>query len=131
MFKVIKFIFKLIFVWILWNLVKYTCKGIWSLVTSVRRNIKNNRKQKKIDKEYARITANPPSYEELYQTTQSNIREINSRLSLLRGQVGVQGNSAKETREKRKRIREKIDKLELQLVEEKLYAKQYLKKMNS
>jgi hypothetical protein len=110
--------------------VKYTCKGLWYLITSGFKKIKRNKKQRKINKEVARITANPPSYKELYDTTQSNIREINSRLSLLKGQVGVQGNSAKETREKRKRIREKIDKLELQLVEEKLYAKQYLKKMN-
>lgn len=129
--KFFKFLFKLIFVYIIWNVIKYTFKGIWYLITSRFKKIKSNRIKKKYEKETRRLTENPPTYKELYNTTQSNIREINSRLSLLRGQVGVQGNSAKETREKRKRIREKIDKLELQLVEEKLYAKQYLKRMNA
>ena len=129
MYKIIKFIFKLVFVWILWNVIKYTFKGIWSLFTSIKRSIKNNRKQKKADKEFRRITANPPSYEELCKTIKQNIKELEQRLSSLKPLIQIKGVDAKETRQKRSNIRKKIEYVKDKIEEEKFYLKNYKLKM--
>lgn len=62
---------------------------------------------------------------ELLQQTRENVRYITSQLSILRPMTQVRGNSAAETRKKRKNIREQIEWYESKLKEEKGMVQYY------
>tara|TARA_B100000287_G_scaffold294992_1_gene278315 strand:+ start:3239 stop:3568 length:330 start_codon:yes stop_codon:yes gene_type:complete len=69
------------------------------------------------------------SDEEMLQQSKENVRYINSQLSILRPMTQVRGNSAGETRKKRKNIREQIEWYEDKLKEEKGMVKHYTQKL--
>ena len=67
---------------------------------------------------------------ELLQQTRENVRYITSQLSILRPMTQVRGNSAGETRKKRKNIREQISWYEDKLKEEKGMVQYYKDRLN-